>query len=133
MASSPVHQNTSESGQLQDDQLAHPLFSTPELIAHIVDSLEGHDRKALFALALVSHAFSEPALDALWHKLRTFKHLIHLLPDDARGRKEVEMYMTCQDDDGRYVETNTVRALIIQLGDEVRAGLPSRYRFSRGH
>lgn len=59
--------------------LAHPLFSTPELVSNIVSRVEDS-----FALALVSKVFSEPALDALWYRITTFEHLINLLPEDAR-------------------------------------------------
>lgn len=101
MTSSSLQENASESdaGRKPPD-LAHPLFSTPELTSAIVDNLEG--RKNLFALALVSHAFSEPALDALWQKLRTFKNFINLIPEGARGEKVTKGHiLRCfQDDDG---------------------------------
>lgn len=83
----------------KSQDLAHPLFSTPELVSEIVERV-GNSRRTLFALALVSKVFSEPALDALWYKLRTLENLINLLPENARGEE------TCPDIADAYIFEN---------------------------
>lgn len=67
--------------------LDHPLFSIPELVAEIVHRGQS-DKKDLFALALVSKAFSKPVLDALWRQLGNFDVLINLLPRTVYNRSK---------------------------------------------
>jgi hypothetical protein len=81
----------------KSQDLSHPLFSTPELVSDIVGRLLDGVRRDLFALALVSKVFSQPALDGLCYKLRTFEHLINLLPEDAGSDDDADLFITYRD------------------------------------
>lgn len=87
--------------KLQD--LAHPLFLTLDLVSEIVEGVAHTDDKhrTLYALARVSKTFSELALDLLWHDLKTWKHLLALLPDDAHREETVEVILACPNSFGQ--------------------------------
>ncbi|EIW79851.1 hypothetical protein CONPUDRAFT_144981 [Coniophora puteana RWD-64-598 SS2] len=99
----------------------HSCFQVPELISMICSFLSGpKDSATLVALASTCKILRDPALDALWHDLRSLAHLVMCLPEDLWTTVEREVEGAMVADDGN--------AATYQILHFQRAMTPSDWR-----